>query len=123
MTDIVCAYPGDRDAALIAFVYEETDPAERTEFQTHLLTCSSCRDELASLRGVRAQLARWQPPGAINNQPFTIETVRKPHWWRDIPAWAQVAAALLFLGVSAGVANLDVRRSEEHTSELQSLRH
>ena len=26
-----------------------------------------------------------------------------------VPAWAQVAAALLFLGVSAGIANLDVR--------------
>jgi hypothetical protein len=26
-----------------------------------------------------------------------------------MPAWAQVAAALLFLGVSAGVANLEVR--------------
>ena len=26
-----------------------------------------------------------------------------------MPAWAQVAAALLFLGVSAGIANLDVR--------------
>jgi hypothetical protein len=30
-------------------------------------------------------------------------------WWRQIPAWAQVAAALLFLGVSASIANLDVR--------------
>jgi hypothetical protein len=29
-------------------------------------------------------------------------------WW-DVPAWAQVAAALLFVGVSAGVANLDIR--------------
>src|SRR5438270_13542159 len=116
MTDIVCAYPGDRDAALIAFVYEETPPPERSEFQNHLLTCSSCRDELASLPGARTQLARWQPPGALNNQPFTIETVRKPHWWRDIPAWAQVAAALLFLGVSAGVANLDVRYDQSGLS-------
>ena len=28
---------------------------------------------------------------------------------RDLPVWAQVAAALLVLGVSAGIANLDVR--------------
>jgi len=28
---------------------------------------------------------------------------------REMPAWAQVAAALLFLGVSAGIANFDVR--------------
>jgi hypothetical protein len=31
---------------------------------------------------------------------------------RAIPAWAQVAAALLFLGVSAGIANLDVQYNQ-----------
>ena len=29
--------------------------------------------------------------------------------WREIPAWAQVAAAMLCLGVGAGIANLNVR--------------
>ena len=29
--------------------------------------------------------------------------------WRDIPAWAQVAAAMLCLGVGASIANLNVR--------------
>src|SRR5205807_4077695 len=29
--------------------------------------------------------------------------------WRDIPAWAQVAAAFLCLGIGAGIANLNVR--------------
>jgi hypothetical protein len=36
---------------------------------------------------------------------------RNPRW-RALPAWAQVAAALLFLGVSAGVANLDIHRDQ-----------
>jgi hypothetical protein len=30
-------------------------------------------------------------------------------WWREIPAWAQVAAAMLCLGVGAAIAHLDVR--------------
>jgi hypothetical protein len=30
-------------------------------------------------------------------------------WWREMPAWAQVAAALLVLGVAAGIANFDIR--------------
>jgi hypothetical protein len=59
------------------------------------------------LRGVRAQLARWSPPEPINLQS-TIDKGPSA-WWRQIPAWAQVAAALLVLGVSAGIANLDIR--------------
>ena len=30
-------------------------------------------------------------------------------WWRDIPAWAEVAVAMLCFGVGAALANLDVR--------------
>ncbi len=59
-----------------------------------------------ALRGVRTQLAHWSPP-EINLQG-TIYNLRSA-WWRQIPVWAQVAAALLVLGVSAGIANLDVR--------------
>jgi anti-sigma factor RsiW len=128
MTDM-CGYPGDRDEALIAYLYDEIDPAARAVFGAHLATCVVCRDELRALGGVRQQLARWSPPepcfvvnareasahaaaeSAIRNPHSAI---RNPHsairngWWREIPAWAQVAAALLFLGVSAGIANLDV---------------
>src|SRR5262249_50874358 len=62
-------------------------------------------------------LAKWSPP----EPQFVIEprttkderrTTPKPSErrtaWMQIPAWAQVAAALLFLGVAAGLANLNV---------------
>jgi hypothetical protein len=103
-----CGYPRDRDETLIAYLYDEIDPAERALFDAHLLTCARCRDELSALGGVRTRLARWSPPNpafAITNQQSSI--INRP-WWSDIPAWAQVAAALLFLGVAAGLANLDV---------------
>src|SRR5262249_43712723 len=29
-------------------------------------------------------------------------------WWREMPAWTQVAAAMLVFGVSAGLANINV---------------
>src|SRR5207302_10922478 len=51
---------------------------------------------------------RWNPPEpnlTINPQ----SAIRNPQWWRQLPMWAQVAAALLVLGVSAGAANLHVR--------------
>jgi hypothetical protein len=115
----LCGYSGDRDEALLAFLYDDVtgEPAGRALFETHLETCARCRDEIAGLRGVRAQLARWSPPepnlGVIRRQSAVTGPpqpgVGQPSWWREIPAWAQVAAALLFLGVSAGVANLDVK--------------
>lgn len=120
MTDI-CGYSGDRDDTLIAYLYDEIDPPARAEFGAHLTTCAVCRDDLRALGGVRQQLARWSPPDpsfVVNARESSVHSSesasRKPQsairtgWWREIPAWAQVAAALLFLGVSAGVANLDV---------------
>jgi anti-sigma factor RsiW len=117
MTDSFCGYQGDRDEALVAFLYDDGgDAREMRAFEAHLMTCPRCSEELAELRGVRAQLARWTPPEPAfvitNGNPNSgnpQSAIRNPRWWREIPAWAQVAAALLVLGASAGIANLDVR--------------
>jgi hypothetical protein len=118
MTELTCGYGDDRDAAIVAFLYDEpgASPAERAGFETHLLTCARCQADVASLREVRVQLGRWSPPEpsfSIYSSSSTVvpsqPAMRNPQWWRAIPVWAQVAAALLFLGVSAGMANLDVR--------------
>jgi hypothetical protein len=113
MTELSCSYGDHRDDAIVAFLYDDAEDAERGRFAAHLETCARCQTDVAALRGVRAQLARWAPPEpsfALANPP-SIQPSARGHqqWWRAIPAWAQVAAALLFLGVSAGIANLDVR--------------
>ena len=118
MTEMICAFPGDRDETLIAYLYDEVDSALRATFDAHLVTCARCRTELDALRGVRTRLAQWAPPeptfavvsrqsDVVSQRPSGDSPGRQS--WREIPAWAQVAAALLFLGVSAGIANLDVR--------------
>ena len=115
MTDISCTYGDGRDEAIVALLYDETDgsAAGRAGFEAHVRTCARCRADLAALRGVRTQLAHWSPPEptfATINPPSNQQLAfSNQHWWRSIPVWAQVAAALLFLGVSAGIANLDVR--------------
>jgi anti-sigma factor RsiW len=122
MTDITCTYAGDRDQALIAYLYDDIDPAERASFAAHLPGCERCRRDLAALGGVRQQLSKWAPPEpAFVSRQLTVDSpqpiaraVHQPSvshqpFWRTLPAWAQVAAALLFLGVAAGIANLDVR--------------
>src|SRR5438045_2534611 len=128
MTESVCTYSGNRDEALVACLYDDgTQPqGERAEFDGHLAVCDACRSELGALRGIRAQLSQWAPPepnfamafggtrqrsanpqSSINQQSAISN--QQLRWWRSVPVWAQVAAALLFLGVSAAIANLDVR--------------
>jgi NaMN:DMB phosphoribosyltransferase len=127
MTD-TCSYPGARDEALISYLYGDIDPAARRSFEAHLATCIACRGEVEALQGVRGQLAMWQPPdqspvashqspvsgrpSPVARRPSPVESIpqiARDRWWREVPAWAQVAAALLFVGIAAGIANLDVR--------------
>lgn len=125
MIDDTCRFVGDRDATLVAYLYGEIDPGERGIFEAHLDSCSRCRTDLSALGGVREALARWAPPeptfagtslttfppGTPVQGPSVVQPARRTLWKElgDIPAWAQVAAAMLFLGVAGGVANLDVR--------------
>ena len=118
MTNMMCSYDGNRDEILVAYVYDEIDPAARAVFDAHLTACAPCRAELTELRGVRAQLGRWAPPEPARvfaDDSASRAGARASVWTKlgDVPAWAQVAAALLFLGVAAGVANLDVRHDGE----------
>jgi hypothetical protein len=119
MTKIQCIYP-NRDAVLAGYLYDDIDKADRVAFESHLATCRWCDDELASLRGVRETLAQWAPPeparafshqsAVFSHQPLTTDH-RPPTtgWWHTVPVWAQVAAAMLVLGASASIANLDIR--------------
>ncbi len=120
MSESLCTYPGDREDALIAYLYDDGDGdrAARAAFEAHLASCALCGPEVAALRGVRTRLAQWSPPEPLHmlgsRQASVVSSsqssgVSHQPWWRQVPAWAQVAAALLVLGVSAGIANLDIR--------------
>jgi hypothetical protein len=119
MADILCGYTADRDETLIGYLYGEIEPAQRAAFEAHTATCERCRKELADLEGVRGRLQDWTAPEAIHPvargrvpSARALATRRPGSIWTaigDIPVWARAAAALLVLGVSAGMANLDVR--------------
>jgi hypothetical protein len=136
MTEISCSYSGDREQSLIAYLYDDIESAERARFSAHLNGCERCRRDLAALGGVRQRLAAWSPPepasisqvpsaaspapSAANQAPSAAS--RGPSspthgpWWRTVPVWAEVAAALLLLGVSAAIANLDIRYDAQGVS-------
>jgi len=124
MNHSVCTYPGDRDEALVTFLYDDRSlDGERAAFGAHLASCGLCRDELDALKAVRGQLGRWNPPEptfaiTFSDPPARASTqqqspVSNQQWWKAVPAWAQVAAALLLVGVSAAIANLDVRYDQQ----------
>jgi len=127
MTEMVCAYSDTRDQTLVDYLYDEMPRADRAAFTAHLTACLHCRSELEALRGVRSALEKWTPPepqyttaarGVSAAPQIAGQPAGRVSWWRDLPAWAQVAAAMLVIGVSAGIANLDV----SYTSGTLSIR-
>jgi hypothetical protein len=54
---------GDADA-LVTYLYDECDDRERALIDAHLVSCASCAEEVATLRGTRTLLASWTPPAA-----------------------------------------------------------
>lgn len=119
------------NTALVSYLYDECDAAERHAIDAHLALCAACAAELAALESTRRHLASWAPPEAdlgfqiVRPHPSTIARgALAPHrarvrggdpalsevegqaWLRQpLPAWAQAAAALLIFaaGLSLGI--------------------
>ena len=129
MADILCGYTADRDETLVAYLYGEIEPAPRAAFEAHIATCERCRLDVGALSETRLQLRNWSAPDfRIDDSRARIDDssedssmrpgTRSPRraTLRDVPVWAQVAAALLVLGISAGIANLDIRYDQNGVS-------
>src|SRR5215472_6223358 len=89
----------DEREPLLAYLYEEAEPTERQRVEAHLASCETCREELAGLRNVRADLLAWDVPdhGSVW-RPFAP----RPAWsWRDVPAWMMATAACVMLALGA----------------------
>lgn len=115
---------GDHEA-LVAYLYDECDRADREAIAAHLTHCAACAEEVASLRGTRTQLAAWAPPDARlgfqitsadqRNEPLPFVPRAQGPWWREpLPAWAQAAAAALIF--AAGLTAGSIGRSPEQNT-------
>lgn len=114
---------------LIGYLYDDIDPAERAAFDRHLAVCAECRYELGQLGLVRERLEQWTPPepAFLADSPAAMDDRRasarilqgpglRPRKRFDLPVWAQVAAAMLFVGLSAGLANLRITYNDDGLS-------
>jgi hypothetical protein len=95
---------------LIGYVYDECEPAEREAIASHLAMCASCAEEIQTLRDTRAHLGAWSPPAMplgfqITRTDDAVNVLRPAAWWRQpLPAWAQVAAAVLIFAAGMSVS-------------------
>ena len=62
MGENVCTYTGEREEAIVAYIYGEMTPSEHLAFAAHLEDCARCQSELSGFTAVRKQLASWAPP-------------------------------------------------------------
>lgn len=98
--------------ALMSHLYRDGPAEERLAFEAHLRQCPRCAEDAATLGAVREDLAAWTPPETV----LDFRIVREPAsargrwaWMSAMPAWAQLAAASLVVGVAAGLSGLEVQ--------------
>jgi hypothetical protein len=91
----------DERERLIGYLYDECDEGERQVVESHLQTCSTCRDEIGGFHQVREDLLGWDVPARESVwQPFAPP--RPVAWWREVPGWALAAAASVTFLAGAG---------------------
>lgn len=102
--------------ALITALYGEAAAEELRRIDAHLAVCAACRDEWDGLRGVRSVLREWEAPDValnfrvIADADVPVAPAQAPRSPLSIYATAGLAAAaVLVLGLAAGLANLNVR--------------
>ena len=99
----------DRESVLVAYLYGDVENVDRVAYEAHVAGCEQCRTELAEFRGVRSTLAQWSAPESGRASRQSAVVAQQSRWWQSVPAWAHAAAAMLVLGASLAIANLDVR--------------
>jgi anti-sigma factor RsiW len=122
--------------ALVAYLYDECDPADREGIAAHVANCAACTTEVESLRLTRTRLAAWTPPAAMlgfritPEQASGVEDATSPaviltsrRWWsQPLPAWAQAAAAVLIFASGLAVGTSRSRGVEDSGARVVAER-
>ena len=113
-----------------AYALRELDQNAYRQAETHLINCSECQEELATLRLTLDTLSTLREEEIPRGIAFVSDKVFEPRWWQRVfnPAFAAaclVAAAILVHGslrpgqaqvdaaVSKAVAQVEARHAED----------
>jgi anti-sigma factor RsiW len=114
----------DNHDALLDYLYEEGDPAERLKIAKHLQECAACSVAVLEFQNVRGMLRDWTPP--IADLGFRIvrdaalsapvsQGVRGgwsrgwgPATYQKMPWLAQAAAAVVLFAAGMAVSQLNI---------------
>jgi hypothetical protein len=102
----------DNQDALLDYLYEEGDAAERLKIAAHLQQCAACSVAVLELQSVRGMLRGWHPPASASGLRIVQE--ESPAAVVPVAAsgrggrWAQAAAALLLFVAGMAASQLRV---------------
>jgi len=116
----------DNQDALLDYLYDEGDPAERLAIAKHLQECVTCSVAVLEMRTVRGMLAEWKPPPAqlgfrIVQEPAEaglttpVPVLAQRRWWGQSSSyrrWAQLAAGVLLFVAGMAVSQLHVNYAD-----------
>ena len=108
--------------ALVSYLYDESNDAEKSVCKKHLDNCSACSDEIASFSGVQFSISDWKLKefsGLVtplieipyeNSQKQLIVTSVQSSWLSGLrnlfnlsPAWSLATASVVVLAICIGI--------------------
>jgi len=107
--------------ALVAYLYDECEAAERVRVERHLETCQACAGELGGFATLRGTLQEWAPPDARlgfrivadDDAEAPVARTAPSGWFGGFgalrPAWGAALAATTVLVAGAALASVEVR--------------
>jgi anti-sigma factor RsiW len=112
----------DNHDALLDYLYEEGDPAERLKIARHLQECASCSVAVLEFQNVRGMLRDWTPPSSdlgfrvVRDAAIAPDTTLNQgagRLWAWRPAlqqssWAHAAAAVLLFAAGMAVSQFSM---------------
>ena len=101
----------DNHEALLAYLYEEGDHAERLTVARHLQECAPCSVAVLEFQNVRGMLHDWTPPATelgfriVQEKPAVPVPPRAFSFWPPAyGGWARAAAAVLVFAAGMAVS-------------------
>jgi anti-sigma-K factor RskA len=113
-----------------AYALDALDADERQAYEEHLAGCESCREEVAALSGVAAELAfavePAEPPPALRGRILDAARAERPNVVPLRPRWAApvaaIAAVAACVAVGLGLWNISLHR-QLSTAHAQAVQH